>query len=93
MKCPINPRFCNVKFIMPCENGTAVIYPLTLSLLARNVICCADQNSILEYFVYHTAINSDRSHNLNFEQVTTSDMPSESYFNKDFNGFNLIQIS
>ena len=53
---------------------------LTLSLLARNVICSADQNSILANFVYHTTINSVRSWKLYFVQITTSNTPPESYF-------------
>ena len=66
---------------------------LTLSLLAVNVICSADQNSILAIFVYHTTINSVRSWKLYFDQVATSNISSESYFYKDFNGFNPIKIS
>ena len=66
---------------------------LTLSLLARNVICSADQNSILANFVYHTTINSVRSRKLNFDQVTTNNTTPERYFYKDFNGFNPIKIS
>ena len=65
---------------------------LTLSLLARNAICSADQNSILANFVYLATVNSVRSQKLKFEQVTASNISYESYFYKDCNGCNPIKI-